>query len=245
MEAARKPLVEAVRLDAENPQYLHKLGQVSIALDQPDEAIRALDRAIAHAAELPKIYYALGQAWQRKGEREKAAAFMLKFKQAREAQEKREGQESEVSQLIAKGERMLDEGNSKAAQSFFEQAAQEDPANWTAHAYLAEAALDAGDAPRAHPHLVRMEEIDPDSVVGQYLVARRWFLSKEFKKARAYAEKVKLVRPGHAELRNLLGQIYLGLGRREDALREFEAAVRLAPQRAEFRENLRKAEGRK
>lgn len=245
MEAAKKPLVEAVRLDVENPQYLHKLGQVNIALDQPDEAIRVLDRAVAHAGELPKIYYALGQAWQRKGDREKAAAFMLKFKQAREAQEKREGQESEVSRLVASGERMLDEANPKAAQSFFEQAAQEDPANWTAHAYLAEAALDAGDVPRAHRRLIRMEEIDPESVVGKYLMARRWFLSKEFEKARAYAEKVKLVRPGHAELRNLLGQIYLGLRRKEDALREFEAAVRLAPQRAEFRENLQKAEGQK
>src|SRR5574341_1373302 len=109
MEAAKKPLVEAVRLDAKNPQYLHKLGQVSIALDQPDEAIRYLDRAVAHAAELPKIYYALGQAWRRKGDREKAAEFMLKFKQAREAQENREGRESEVSRLVAKGERMLDE----------------------------------------------------------------------------------------------------------------------------------------
>jgi tetratricopeptide (TPR) repeat protein len=245
MEAAKKPLVEAVRLDAKNPQYLHKLGQVSIVLDQPDEAIRYLDRAVAHAAELPKIYYALGQAWQRKGDREKAAEFMLKFKQAREAQENREGRESEVSRLVAKGERMLDEGNPKAAQGFFEQAVQEDPANWTAHAYLAEASLDVGDARRAHPHLVRMEEIDPESVVGRYLMARFWFLRNEFEKARGYAEQVKAIRPGHAELRNLLGGIYLGLGQKANAAREFEAAVRLAPHRADFRENLRRAEGQK
>ncbi len=245
MEAAKKPLVEAVRLDAKNPQYLHKLGQVSIALDQPDEAIRVLDRAVAHAAELPKIYYALGQAWRRKGNREKAAEFMNRFKQARQAQENREGQESEVSRLLAKGERMLDEGNPKAAQGFFEQAAQEDPANWTAHAYLAEAALDAGNPQRAHPHLVRMEEIDPASVVGNYLMARHWFARKEFEKARGYAEKVKQARPAHAELRNLLGNIYLELGQKENAVRELEEAVRLAPQRADFRENLRRAEEQK
>jgi tetratricopeptide (TPR) repeat protein len=242
MEAAKKPLVEAVRLDAKNPQYLHKLGQVNLALNQPEEAIRALDRAVAHAAEFPKIYYALGQAWQRKGDREKAVEFMLKFKQAREAQEQREGRESEVSRLIAKGERMLDEGNPNAAQGFFAQAAQEDPANWTAHAYLAEAALDAGDAARAHPHLLRMEELDPASVVGKYLIARHWFLRNEFEKARGYAEQVKAVRPGHAELRNLLGQLYLELGQPANAVREFAAAVRLAPHRADFRENLRQAE---
>jgi Flp pilus assembly protein TadD len=55
-----------------------------------------------------------------------------------------------------------------------------------------------------------------------------------------YAEKVKQSRPAHADLRNLLGQIYLGLGQSERSQREFEEAVRLAPGRADFRANLSK-----
>ena len=71
-------------------------------------------------------------------------------------------------------------------------------------------------------------------------MARHWYLRREFERARGYAERVKQSRPAHAELRNLLGQIYLGLSEREQAIREFEEAVRLAPERADFRENLQK-----
>ena len=42
----------------------------------------------------------------------------------------------------------------------------------------------------------------------------------------------------YGPLRNLLGQIYLGLGQREQSLREFEEAIRLAPGRADFRANV-------
>ena len=97
----------------------------------------------------------------------------------------------------------------------------------------------------AHPHLVKMEALDPDSPVGNYLMAKYWYQSKEFEKALAYAEKVKFVRPGHAELRNLIGSMYAALGQVEKAVTEFEAAVRLAPGRADFLENLRKMRDRK
>ena len=100
--------------------------------------------------------------------------------------------------------------------------------------------LAQGDWQKAGPHLEKMETLEADSVVGNYLIARHWFLRKDFARARNYAEKVKQSRPAHAELRNLLGQIYLGLGQRELSLREFEEAVRLAPGRADFRANVSK-----
>ncbi|MGH9850527.1 MAG: tetratricopeptide repeat protein, partial [Blastocatellia bacterium] len=112
-----------------------------------------------------------------------------------------------------------------------------------AQAYLAEMFLAAADWQKAWPRLEKMEALEPDSVVGNYLMARHWYLRKEFERARIYAEKVKQSRPAHADLRNLLGQIYLGLGQREPSLREFEEAVRLAPGRADFRANLSKLKG--
>ena len=87
-----------------------------------------------------------------------------------------------------------------------------------------------------------MEEIDPDSVVGNFLMAKYWYGRKDFERALGYAEKVESSRPGNSELRNLLGDIYQGLGQKEKALREYQAAVRLAPDRADFRENLKKLE---
>jgi Tfp pilus assembly protein PilF len=157
----------------------------------------------------------------------------------------REDRVEEIDRVLARGERMLDDGKESEARAAFEQVVQSDPNNWTAHAYLAEMFLAAGDWQKAWPHLTKMETLDAESVVGNYLMARWGYLRGEFEQARVCAEKVKQSRPAHAELRNLIGRIYLGLEQRDKAVREFEVAVRLAPGRADFRENLQKIKPRK
>ena len=236
MPAAKKALLEAARLEKNNPQYLQKLGAVCLVLKEIDEAVAHLERAAALDRNSSQAYYSLSQAYQRKGEREKAAGLMRQF----QALKQREEGVEEAERLLARGERLLDEGKEAEAQAAFEQLIQIAPDNWTARAYLVEMFLGQGDSQNAGPHLEKMEALDADSVVGNYLMARRWSLRKEFERARIYAEKVKQSRPVHADLRNLLGQIYLGLGQREQSLREFEEAVRLAPGRADFRANLSK-----
>jgi tetratricopeptide (TPR) repeat protein len=236
LQAAKGALLEAVRLEPKNSQYLQKLGAVCLALKETDEALVHLERAAALDPNEPQIYYSLGQAYARKGERASAAESRKKFQQMRRWAER----EEELERVLARGERLLDEGKEAEARAAFEQVIEANPNNWVAHGYLAEHWLAAGDWQKAWPHLVKMEELDAESVVGNYLLARAWYLRKEFERARAYAEKVKLARPTHAALRALLGQIYLGLGERQQAEREFEEAVRLAPGRADFRENLQK-----
>ena len=145
---------------------------------------------------------------------------------------------------IARGELKLDEGNMTEARSLFEQAALTDPNRWEPHGYLAEMFLDSGELDRAYPHLTKMESIDPDSVVGNYLMARYSFARKDFERARTYAERVELSRPANSELRGLLGSIYEALGKTQDAMREYEIAVRLAPSRADFQDALRRIRSR-
>ena len=64
------------------------------------------------------------------------------------------------------------------------------------------------------------------------------FNLKQYEEARISGEKAKSVQPNDAELRNLLGNIYLKLGQPEKAKNEYAAAVQLAPQRADFQTNL-------
>jgi Flp pilus assembly protein TadD len=92
----------------------------------------------------------------------------------------------------------------------------------------------------AYSHLQRLQKIDPESAIGNTLMARYWFKQKKYEEARNYAEKVKLIRPANSELRSLLGNIYLDLGQKEKAREEYEAAVRLAPDRVDFRAQLEK-----
>ncbi len=241
LPGAKTALQAAVRLEQNNPHYRQKLGAVCLALKEIDEAIVHLEHAAKLDPNSSQAFYSLSQAYQRKGEREKAAGLMKQFQALKQREEARE----EVERTLARGERLLDEGNETEARTAFEQVVQADPNNWTAHGYLAELWLAAGDGAKAWPHLAKMEELDGESVVGNYLLARYWVGRNEFQRARGYAEKVKRARPAHAALRNLLGQIYLGLGQREQALPEFEEAVRLAPERADFRAHLQKLKATK
>lgn len=234
LPAAKTALREAVRLEPNNAQYLQKLGAVCLALRELDEALPHLERAATLAPQSAEPIYSLSQAYQRKGDRAKAADLMKQFQTLKRREETRE----EVERTLGRGERMLDEGNEAEARTTFEQVVQNDPNNWTAHGYLAEMWLTAGNNEKAWPHLAKMEELDAESVVGNYLLARYWAGRKEFAKARGYAEKVKLARPAHAALRQLLGQIYSGLGQQAQAIVELEEAVRLAPERADFRVQL-------
>ena len=84
-----------------------------------------------------------------------------------------------------------------------------------------------------------MEEGDPDSVIGNYLMARHWFLRQDYVQARDYAERARALRPANAELRNLLGQIYTRLELRKEARSEYEQAVRFAPNEPEYQKNLK------
>jgi tetratricopeptide (TPR) repeat protein len=99
-----------------------------------------------------------------------------------------------------------------------------------------------GSLYQALEHVQAMEKIDPDAVAGQYLAARYWYQRRDLRKALDYAQKVKEIRPSNAGLRNLLGNIYLALGRLPEAVDEYTAAVELDPERSEFQLNLEAAE---
>ncbi len=241
---AKNALVTAFQQEGSrvDPDLLLKLGDVSLALGEVREAIEYLKRAEPEGTALPAIYYALGRAYQHQGDRAKGEAYREKFQAISEAQAKKKEQTVEVDKLVIQGEALLDQRRQAEARTAFEKAVQADPSRWEAHGYVAEMDLASGDLPRAYEHIRQMERLEPESPVGNFLAARYWYASKQLERARAYAEKVKVTRPGNSELRNLLGNIYLAIGERDKAIREYEAAVRLAPDRGEFRENLQKAE---
>jgi tetratricopeptide (TPR) repeat protein len=243
LASARESLLTAVDQDGRNPKYLQKLGDACLALGEVDRAIEFLKRAEASGPRFPEIYYSLGRAYQKKGEREPAEVYLKKFQEAKLSLRDQEAHDREVEKLIVEGEAEFDQGHAAQARASFERAAQLDPDNWDARGYLAEMFLASGDLDRAYPHLMKMEEIDPESVVGNYLMAKYWFAREEYGRARPYAEKARSSRPGNSELRGLAGDIYRNLGQKEKALEEFQAAVRLAPDRADFREHLRQLQG--
>jgi tetratricopeptide (TPR) repeat protein len=242
--AAKEALLTAVKQAPHNPEYAYKLATVCLALNQDAEALRHLQRVESAGAEHPEIYYALARAWRKLGKPGDAAPYLKKFQDSSNAARKRAEQDREAGKLIALGEKELDRNNPAEARKFFEEALAVAPQDWTAHGYLAEMLLDSGELDQAYSHLVKMEEVDPDSVVGNYLMAKYWHSRHDFAQAKDYAERAKALRPANSELRNLMGNIYQGLRRYEDAVKEYEAALALAPDRKDFQQNLDTARNR-
>jgi tetratricopeptide (TPR) repeat protein len=240
LAGAKAALQAAVKQDPTNPEFLYRLALVDLALKQTDEALEHLRRAEPAAAALPEINLALARALRARGDTAQAADYMKRFERAEVTQREQKSRLQTVDRYIARGERLLDQGNAAEAQPLFEQALAIDPNRWAPHAYLAEMLLSAGDLGRAYQHLTKMQELDPNSVIGNYQIATYWWKSNDYARARMYAEKAKLSRPDNSELRHLLGDIYLGLGQKEKAIEEYKAAVRLAPDRADFRAQLQK-----
>ena len=241
LSASKSNLLEATKGDETNPEYLRSLAAVRLDLNEVDEAIRDLEKASASGGSVsPQVYYMLGQAYQRKGDAVQGAKFfsLAKVHETNLAQRQKEIREHEELTLITLGEERLQVGSTNEARALFEEALQSNPDNWTAREYLAKMALDSGEWQVAQPHLLKMQEIDPDSSEGNFLMAFYHFNLKEYEAARRSGERAKSVQPNDAELRNLLGNIYLKLGRSKEAEEEYSAAVRLAPERADFRTNL-------
>jgi len=242
LSASKKNLLEALKADEANPEYLYALGTVCLGLKEFDEAIRYLEKAAtSDRSVVPQIYYALGQAYQRKGDPAQSAKYfkLTKVHEVNLAQRQKEIREHEELMLITLGEERLQLGNTAEARALFEQVLQSNPENWSAHEYLAKMALNSGEWRLAQPHLLKMQEIDPDSGEGNFLMAFYYFNENQLEEARRSGERAKSVQPNDAELRNLLGNIYLKLEQTEKAKEEYSAAVRLAPERNDFQTNLR------
>jgi len=210
-------------------------------MGDPDAAIGYLKRVESSGPVLPEIYYGLARAYRKKGEASLDAEYVKKFQQVMEAKRDHDAQLLAADRPIAQAQRQLDQGHEAEARGLFQAALAVDPNRWEPHAYLAEMDLASGELKQAYPHLLKLREIDPDSAIGNYLMARYWFKQKDYERARQCAEQVRLSRPGNSELRVLLGDTYMKLGERQKARREYEEAIHLAPERADLRELLRQA----
>lgn len=241
---ALKAYRQAVEQNPAEREYQFRLGMQHLDAGNIDEAIHWLQKAAPEGERIPEIYYGLGRAYRAAGDTENSQKYLKLFQQQNTTQRERDDRERQAAQKINQGEQALDEGRVKDALSHFQEAATIDPQNWDAHGYLAEVYLTAGQTGAALPHLKKIQQLDPESPVGNYLLADYWFQEEHYQTALKFAKKVRKVRPANARLRNLLGNIYLQLGRKEEARKEYRAAVELAPKRSDFRANLEVVEKR-
>jgi Flp pilus assembly protein TadD len=237
---ARDVLQKAVQQDGENPEYRSKLASAYLALRDPDAAVACLQAVETSGDKFPAIYYDLGRAYRSKGDAARGAEYMKKFQQITADERNKLDRRTALDRPVAQAQHQLDQGHTDAARALFEQAWKLDPNRWEPNANLAEIDLNAGDLKGAYPFLQKLQQINPESPVGNFLMARYWFAQKQYAQARIFAESVKTSRPDNSELRVMLGDIYSQLGEKQKATQEYQEALRLAPDRHDVRERLEK-----
>jgi tetratricopeptide (TPR) repeat protein len=240
MAAAKSAFLEVLKHWPNEPETLYALSSVCMSLDETDAAIEYLRRAEPAVGSLPKIYYALGQAFQKKGDSVKAAQYfgLQKAEEESLAQRQTEVREHEELLLISLARERQKLGNKPAARAFWRQLLELNSNSWEAHQSLGEIYLSSGDWQQARAHLDKLQEINPSGFQGNRLMAEYWYRSEDYAQALDFAERGRSVEPINADLRNLLGNIYLKLGQMARACEEYALAVKYAPTNTEFRKNL-------
>jgi tetratricopeptide (TPR) repeat protein len=232
-EAAKEMAMAAVDLSPENATYLHQLGQACKALQQEEDAILYMERAVEAGGTGAQIYFDLGDSYRKTGEIEKARQALQDYQSKLNDLRK----DQEITQFIAQGEQALAENSMERAKEAFLKVLNLDGKDWIAHNRLAKIYLSSGKMDQALTHLRMLLEIDNKSSEAHFLNALYWYDKKDLSKAMEAAAAARKLRPGHAETRNLLGNLYLIAGEKESALNEYQAAKELAPGRADYQKN--------
>ncbi|HSR50480.1 MAG TPA: tetratricopeptide repeat protein [Acidobacteriota bacterium] len=236
-EAGKKVAAKAVALDPDNPEYLHLLGITCDRLEQYDEAVSHLEKAAELPGAFNRIYFDLGNALRKAGNTARAQEVLKTYRSLHQESEAQANRDKIIEALLNQGRLQIQQGDIGAGRSSFLRVLEQDPDDWLANSFLAKIYLSSGRGRLAQPHVDKLLELAPDSSEAHYLAAMYWRQARDASKALSHAEESKRLRPGDAELRNLLGNLYFALGQWEEAAQEYAAAVGLAPDRLDFQAN--------
>jgi tetratricopeptide (TPR) repeat protein len=244
LEDARRFLEAAVEAEPTNPEYVHLLATVLLGLGAPEEALRRLRLVEESGDRFPLILDAMARAYGQLRETEAAREYRRRFIELDSLERSEREADQKVHGLLREGQRLSRAGRLAEARDRFEEAAGIDPESFLAHSYLAGIHIARAEWRLAEERLAILEALDAEAFETSYLKAQYFHQRGELEAARDWGEKAKERQPGFADLRNLLGNVYYALGKFERALEEYEAALALEPDRAEFRINFETASRR-
>src|SRR5688500_15680065 len=133
---------------------------------------------------------------------------------------------------MERGDRYVEDKNVEAAIIEYRNAIQQDPRFGEAYRKLASAYLTRGEGTEAVRAAVTAAELLPDVPEAQLEAGSLLLLAGKFPEAKGLAEKVLSANANDVRGRVLLGNATAGLKDIDAAIKEFEEALRLDPQRA-------------
>jgi len=237
MESAADALAKAVELKPGHPEFAHLYASALLALRRPSEALEQLAQVENRAEEFPKIYDAMARSYRQLRDFQKAREYSEKFIQRDSAEKSQQGIQQKVHNLLQEGQKLLKEGDQAGAEARFRAVIDLDPDHYLGNNYLAGMYLLQRRFDQAYHHLKRMLKKNPDAFETNFLTAHYYYDLRRYREALRFGLKAKSIQPGYAELRNLLGNVYFALGENAKARQEYEAAMKLDPEKEAYRLN--------
>lgn len=238
-EAAKRIISEAIKRKGKAPDYFHLQGLIATDLGDFEAAVSALEQASRLEGAPSRVFFDLGNAYRRLGDRESSQRALAHYEELFQAEQARKNRAESVLQLVNQGSQQLQTGDAGAARASFLRALELDPQNYPARASLIQIYLSSGTLGQAREELKQLQEQSPRSAEVSFLAAYLNYQEQNLAEAEKEAETSRLLRPGNPELRNLLGNIYFALGKEHQALNEYQAATELAPDELAYQANYR------
>jgi tetratricopeptide (TPR) repeat protein len=263
LEEAEAAYHEVVRIDPDYAEAHNNLGNVLRAQGRWEAAVRAYERAIAADPDFQGSYNNLGLAYQERGMFEQAERALLqglekaprhpilhsslgslhyaagRFEQARAEFAAAIGFDPEYAEAHNNlGAALGRLGRVEEQERAYRRAIELAPGYADARYNLALLLAARGDVEGALAELRRAVEADPGHVRSWGELAVLSEKRGDLGEAIAALESAKRVDPLLPEIYNRLGELYLRVGQRERAEREWRRSLELAPRQPRVREHL-------
>ena len=232
-------LQRSVSIEPNNPGFRLDLGRFLVETGQAEAGLEELKKAQSLDPENSDVDLLLARAYRAVGDVESAAAAVEKVQANRSPGTDETSTSRRSESKIVTVAQLLAEGKVDDAHAILVEVVEDDPDHLVAHNYLAKIYISSGLFDAASQHLNELRRLAPGSFDVEYLTASFYYRGRDLEKALASGLVARESRPDYADLRNMLGNIYFDLGEHDLARAEYEAAVKLAPDRTEFQRNLR------
>ncbi len=206
-----------------------------------DEAIHVASQGVSVAPQVPEVHNTLGAMWMLSASRFGVTPVRLDhaieaFRDALRVDPDYEETFFNLAQALAAA------GRHEEAAEYFARALDVHPEDVQSRVGLGRSLLALGLPDRAEAQFLATVQVDPASAEAHYELGNLGMRRRAFGDARDHYAAAVALRPEVAILRTQLGLSLLELGDVEAALREFDAALRIAPDDAEARANRDRAQ---
>ncbi|THH34907.1 tetratricopeptide repeat protein [Neolewinella litorea] len=230
---ALRTLERAVRLDPERLETHLRLAETQLILKQYDDALASLNEAVRLDPRNPEAYYLLGQVFEETGDTTRAI---------NAAEEATQIDPDMTDAYLLLGDLLAAQGNARAGE-YFDAAVAINPQDVIALHARADYYRDRGDLDRAIAEYRRASIIDRQYVAGNFNAGL--LLMELDSVERAYDEFNIVIKNDPIHIRAFFYRGYASelLGNTDAARRDYETALRMAPEFTLAREGLDRLDG--